>query len=45
MTVVTARFDGWRVVGAVFLLFVTSAGLGFYGLTVYLDAITDEQGF
>ncbi|MEM7287283.1 MAG: MFS transporter [Actinomycetota bacterium] len=41
----TKRFDGWRVVSAVFLLFVTSAGLGFYGLAVYLDAITDEQGF
>ncbi len=40
-----ARFDGWRVVAAVFLLFVTSAGLGFYGLAIYLDAITDEQGF
>jgi MFS family permease len=39
------RFDGWIVVGAVFVLFMTSAGLGFYGLAVYLDAITDEQGF
>ena len=39
------RFDGWLVVGAVFLLFVTSAGLGFYGLAIYLDAIIDEQGF
>ncbi len=39
------RFDGWRVVAAVFLLFVTSAGLGFYGLAIYLEAITDEQGF
>jgi MFS family permease len=33
------------VVGAVFFLFVTSAGFGFYGLAIYLDAITDEQGF
>ena len=41
----TERFDGWRVVAAVFVLFVTSAGLGFYGLAVYLDAITDEQDF
>lgn len=39
------RFDGWTVVAAVFVLFVTSAGLGFYGLAVYLDAITDEQDF
>ena len=44
-TTSTRPFDGWRVVSAVFLLFVTSAGLGFYGLAVYLDAITDEQGF
>ncbi len=41
----SGRFDGWIVVTAVFVLFVTSAGLGFYGLAVYLDAITDEQGF
>lgn len=39
------RFDGWTVVAAVFVLFMTSAGLGFYGLAIYLDAITDEQGF
>ena len=39
------RFAGWWVVASVFLLFVTSAGLAFYGLAVYLDALTDEQGF
>lgn len=39
------RFDGWLVVGAVFLLFVTNAGLGFYGLAIYLDAIIEEQDF
>ncbi len=39
------RFPGWWVVGSVFLLFVTNAGLAFYGLAVYLDALTDEQGF
>lgn len=44
-TVPEPGFDGWRVVAAVFLLFVTSAGLGFYGLAIYLEAITDERGF
>lgn len=39
------RFDGWIVVAAVFLLLATSSGLGFYGLAIYLEAITDEQGF
>lgn len=39
------RFDGWRVVAAVFLLFVTSSGLGFYGLAIYLDALIEEQEF
>lgn len=38
-------FDGWVVVGAVFVLFVVNAGLGFYGLSVFVDAITTEQGF
>lgn len=41
----TERFDGWLVVAAVFVLFVTGAGLGFYGLSIYLEAITDERGF
>ena len=38
-------FDGWRVVASVFILLVVNAGIGFYGLAIYLDAITDEQGF
>ncbi len=41
----TKRFAGWWVVASVFVLFVASAGLSFYGLAVYLDALTDEQGF
>ena len=36
-------FPGWWVVASVFLLLMTSSGLGFYGLAIYLDAITDEQ--
>lgn len=39
-----AVFDGWWVVASVFVLLMANAGLGFYGLAVYLDAITDEQG-
>ena len=37
-------FDGWYVVGSVFVLLMVNAGLGFYGLSVFLEAITDEQG-
>jgi len=38
-------FPGWYVVAAAFVVLMTSAGLGFYGLSVYLEAITDERGF
>ena len=38
-------FDGWYVVASVFILLMVNAGLGFYGLSVFLEAITDEQGF
>jgi MFS family permease len=38
-------FAGWIVVGAAFVVLMTNAGLGFYGLAVYLEALTDEQGF
>lgn len=37
-------FDGWYVVASVFVLLMVNAGLGFYGLAVFLEAITDEQG-
>ncbi len=37
--------SGWLVVASVFVLLMANAGLGFYGLAVYLEAITDEQGF
>ncbi len=40
-----ARFDGWIIVGAVFTQFVANAGLGFYGLAIYLEAIIDNEGF
>ena len=38
-------FPGWYVVGAVFVVLSTTSGLIFYGLAVYLDALTDEQAF
>ena len=37
-------FDGWYVVASVFVLLMVNSGFGFYGLAVYLQAITDEQG-
>ncbi len=38
-------FYGWRVVAAVFVMLTMAAGLGFYNLTVYLRALSTEQGF
>lgn len=38
-------FAGWYVVAAAFVMLMTSAGLGFYGLAVYLEAVTAEKGF
>ena len=38
-------FPGWYVVAAVFVQLMTSSGLAFYGLAIYLDALTDEQSF
>ncbi len=42
---ITRIFDGWYVVASVFVLLMVNAGLGFYGLSIFLEAITDEQGF
>ncbi len=41
----TRFFAGWIVVGAAFVVLMTNAGLAFYGLAVYLEALTREQGF
>ena len=38
-------FPGWRVVGASFACLATTAGLGFYGLAVYLTVLSREQGW
>jgi hypothetical protein len=40
-----ARFYGWRVVGAAFVLAFFGWGLGFYGPPVYLHAVREARGF
>ncbi len=41
----TDRFPGWRVVTGCFIVLATSSGLGFYGLAVYLNALSNERGW
>ena len=41
----TKVFRGWWVVAGVFVMLLVTAGVGFYGLAVYLRALTVEQGF
>ena len=38
-------FRGWWVVTGVFVMLLVTAGLGFYGLPIYLRALVVEQGF
>lgn len=38
-------FYGWAIVAATFVMLMTSAGFGFYALTLYLRALTEERGF
>jgi MFS family permease len=38
-------FPGWRVVAGCFVVLTVSSGLGFYGLAVYLNAFSKEQGW
>lgn len=47
MSVRTPRrvFYGWAIVAATFTMLMTASGLGFYALTLYLDALTDDAGF
>lgn len=42
---VDGRFPGWRVVAGCFVVLTVSSGLGFYGLAVYLNAFSNEQGW
>jgi MFS family permease len=39
------KFPGWRVVTGVFICLTTASGLGFYGLAVYLNALSNERGW
>ena len=41
----TGRFPGWWVVTGCFIVLATTSGLGFYGLAVYLNAFSNEQGW
>ncbi|MEO1056439.1 MAG: MFS transporter [Actinomycetota bacterium] len=41
----TGRFPGWWVVTGCFIVLTTTSGLGFYGLAVYLNAFSKEQGW
>jgi MFS family permease len=38
-------FFGWWVVAAIFVMLAVSSGLGFYNLSVILQALTTERGF
>lgn len=40
-----ARFLGWRVVAAAFVLAAFGWGLGFYGPPIYLHAVREERGW
>ncbi|MEA2934061.1 MAG: hypothetical protein QOD74_707 [Variibacter sp.] len=40
-----ARFFGWRVTAAVFILAMFGWGLGFYGPPIYLHAVREARGF
>jgi MFS family permease len=42
---VSRVFRGWEVVAGVFVMLLVTAGVGFYGLAVYLRALTVELGF
>ena len=39
------KFLGWRVVTGCFIVLGTASGLGFYGLAVYLNALSNERGW
>ncbi len=37
------KFPGWQVVTGSFIVLTTASGLGFYGLAVYLNALSKER--
>jgi len=43
--VTSDKFLGWRVVTGCFIVLTTASGLGFYGLAVYLNALSNERGW
>ncbi len=45
VTAPTRPFRGWRVVAGCFVVLLVNAGLAFYGLAVYLNAFSNEQGW
>jgi len=38
-------FYGWRIVGAVFIMLMVSSGLGFYNLSVFINALSRDGQF
>ncbi len=38
-------FRGWWVIAGLFIVLMTSSGIGFYGQGVYLKALVDERGW
>jgi len=38
-------FYGWRIVGVVFIMLMVSSGLGFYNLSVFINALSNEGTF
>jgi MFS family permease len=41
----SGRFPGWWVVTGCFIVLMTTSGLAFYGLAVYLNAFSNERGW
>ncbi len=39
------RFPGWQVITGGFVVLTTASGLGFYGLAVYLNSLSNERGW
>ncbi len=44
-TTQTARFYGWRVVSAAFVLAIFGLGMGFHGPAIYLHAVHEKTGW
>lgn len=42
---INSIYYGWKVVFAVFVMMMFSSGLGFYNMSVFMHALTNERGF